>query len=34
MNLYLNAWFPQWLAGVPAPPGAATLVDRVTVRER
>jgi endo-1,3-1,4-beta-glycanase ExoK len=32
MNLYLNAWFPRWLDGVPAPAGAATLVDRVTVR--
>jgi endo-1,3-1,4-beta-glycanase ExoK len=34
MNLYLNAWFPEWLAGTPAPAGAATLVDRVTVRAR
>jgi beta-glucanase (GH16 family) len=30
MNLYLNAWFPRWLAGTPAPAGAATLVDSVT----
>jgi beta-glucanase (GH16 family) len=30
MNLYLNAWFPRWLDGVPAPAGAATLVERVT----
>lgn len=29
-NLYLNAWFPRWLAGTPAPAGAATLVDSVT----
>jgi beta-glucanase (GH16 family) len=34
MNLYLNAWFPTWLDGIPAPAGAATLVDRVTVPAR
>jgi beta-glucanase (GH16 family) len=34
MSLYLNAWFPRWLDGVPAPAGAATLVDRVTVPAR
>jgi beta-glucanase (GH16 family) len=28
MALYLNSWFPAWLAGTPSP-GAATLVDRV-----
>jgi hypothetical protein len=30
MALYLNSWFPAWLAGTPSP-GAATLVDRVDV---
>jgi len=30
MALYLNSWFPAWLAGAPSP-GAATLVDRVDV---
>jgi endo-1,3-1,4-beta-glycanase ExoK len=34
MNVYLNAWFPRWLDGVPATAGAATLVDRVTVPAR
>jgi len=29
MALYLNSWFPSWLAGTPSP-GAATLVDEVT----
>lgn len=27
MALYVNSWFPAWLAGTPSP-GAATLVDR------
>jgi beta-glucanase (GH16 family) len=31
MPLYLNAWYPSWLAGTPVPGGAATLVDTVTV---
>jgi beta-glucanase (GH16 family) len=30
MALYVNAWFPTWLAGTPSP-GAATLVDEITV---
>ena len=30
MALYLNSWFPAWLAGTPSP-GAATLVDQVDV---
>src|SRR5687767_14227338 len=30
MALYLNSWFPAWLAGTPSP-GAATRVDRVEV---
>jgi beta-glucanase (GH16 family) len=30
MALYVNAWFPAWLAGVPSP-GAATLVDEIAV---
>ena len=30
MALYLNSWFPSWLAGTPSP-GAATRVDEVTV---
>ena len=34
MNVYLNAWFPRWLDGVPAPAGAATLVEGVTVPVR
>ena len=34
MNLYLNAWFPEWLAGTPAPAGAPTRVDRGTGRAR
>jgi hypothetical protein len=34
MNVYVNAWFPRWLDGVPPPAGAATLVDRVTVPAR
>jgi licheninase len=32
MNLYLNAWFPRWLAGIAPPATAATTVDRVTRR--
>jgi beta-glucanase (GH16 family) len=32
MNLYLNAWFPRWLAGTAPLAPAATLVDRVTRR--
>ncbi len=34
MPLYLNAWYPAWLAGTPSASGAATLVDRVAVRTR
>ena len=34
MPLYLNAWYPTWLAGTPAPSGAATLVDSVAVTQR
>jgi beta-glucanase (GH16 family) len=34
MPLYLNAWYPTWLAGSPSPGGAATLVDSVAVSAR
>jgi hypothetical protein len=34
MPLYLNAWYPTWLAGTPSPSGAATLVDSVAVTQR
>jgi beta-glucanase (GH16 family) len=34
MPLYLNAWYPTWLAGTPAPSGAATLVDSFSVTQR
>lgn len=33
MPLYLNAWYPAWLAGTPSPTGAATLVDAVSVTQ-
>jgi endo-1,3-1,4-beta-glycanase ExoK len=29
MNLYLNAWFPRWLAGLPPAAAADALVERV-----
>ena len=32
MNLYLNAWFPRWLAGIAPPATVFTTVDRVTRR--
>jgi endo-1,3-1,4-beta-glycanase ExoK len=32
MNLYLNAWYPQWLAGTPAPTERYTTVDYATYR--
>jgi beta-glucanase (GH16 family) len=31
MPLYLNAWYPAWMAGTASPGGAATLVDEVDV---
>jgi endo-1,3-1,4-beta-glycanase ExoK len=31
MPLYINAWHPTWLGGVASEPGAATLVDEVSV---
>jgi beta-glucanase (GH16 family) len=34
MPLFLNAWYPAWLAGTPAAGGAATLVDSVSVSAR
>ena len=34
MNLYLNAWFPAWLAGTPPIERRATLVDSVEFRPR
>jgi endo-1,3-1,4-beta-glycanase ExoK len=34
MPLYLNAWYPTWLAGTPSRGGVATLVDGVTVTPR
>jgi beta-glucanase (GH16 family) len=33
MSLFLNTWFPTWLAGTPSP-GAATLVDQVSAAPR
>jgi len=32
MNLYVNAWFPRWLGGIPPATTAFTTVDRVTTR--
>jgi licheninase len=32
MNLFANAWFPAWLDGLPAPDGAAALVDQIRMR--
>lgn len=32
MNLYINTWYPQWLAGLPSPTAQATTVDYATYR--